>query len=145
MQEPATVDIGGHKYRIGRLSTFDQLDVATDLGNVFFRMSILEQGAKKNGQSYSEEQAAQSFCAMCVDLEKSKRDAIFRKCLLVVQRAHAKVWGNVIMNGEVMFQDIDLRELLQIVLHVVKHNGILAFFVAAPVERNQGADQDQAL
>lgn len=121
--------VGGHKYSCGRLNAFDQYDVARRFSPVLVWL-----GALKKEQEVRDPKAfAQAICAMSASLPRADTDAVLNLCLSVVAREQATGFAPMrAESGALMFQDIELAELLEIVWHVLEANRIVDFFAASP-------------
>ena len=130
----ATFQAGGHSYRAGRLSTFDQLELATTLRQVFFNMALLEKAAEADGKPMDEASHAQAVCGFLGTVSAEERRTAVDTCLGAVSRRrdNTDLWDPVTQGGQLMFQDLDLPELMVIVYRVAHHNGLFRFFSVSP-------------
>lgn len=129
--------IGEHTYRAGRLSTFDQLEIATTCRQAFFNLALLEKQSKDDNRPIDDFGHAQALCGFMGMLPREVRDPAVRLCLTVVARARGKNnanWDPALQGEQFMFNDLDVPDLLQIVYEVVKHNGLIRFFSVSPAE-----------
>jgi len=128
-------EIKGVNYRASKLSVFDQLKVSRKLLPVLAGMLGDFQGIKAAAQGGDVNKAIQSALPKVADslAEMSEEDtnAIIFPCLSVVARQNGKVWAPVMVQGELMFDDIDLMSVLQIVGRVVG-DSLGNFLPAAP-------------
>jgi hypothetical protein len=130
-----TFTVGEHTYRTGRLSTFDQLELATTLRQVFFNLALLEKEAKDKKLPTSIHTFVQAMCGLFGLFTKEDRDAALRVALSAVARGRGKNnanWDPAYLGGEFMFNDLDMPELLEIVYRVFQHNGLIRFFSVSP-------------
>ena len=72
------------------------------------------------------------IAAALAGMSEEDTHAILFPCLAVVSRQHGKGWTPVFSQGELMFEDIDLMVMLQLVGNVVEDN-LGNFLPAAPV------------
>lgn len=128
-------EIKGVNYRASKLSVFDQLKVSRKLLPVLAGMLGDFQGIKAAAQGGDVNKAIESALPKIADslAEMSEEDtnAIIFPCLSVVARQNGKVWATVMVQGELMFDDIDLMSMLQIVGRVVG-DSLGNFLPAAP-------------
>ncbi|WP_370426141.1 phage tail assembly chaperone [Pantoea vagans] len=128
-------EIKGVNYRASKLSVFDQLKVSRKLLPVLAGMLGDFQGIKAAAQGGDVNKAIETALPKIADslAEMSEEDtnAIIFPCLSVVARQNGKVWAPVMVQGELMFDDIDLMSMLQIVGRVVG-DSLGNFLPAAP-------------
>lgn len=138
-------EIKGVNYRTSKLSVFDQLKVSRKLLPVLAGMLGDFQGIKAAAQGGDVNKAIESALPKIADslAEMSEEDtnAIIFPCLSVVARQNGKVWAPVMSQNELMFDDIDLMSMLQIVGRVVG-DSLGNFLPAAP--GNEIADNSAA-
>lgn len=128
-------EIKGVNYRASKLSVFDQLKVSRKLLPVLAGMLGDFQGIKAAAQGGDVNKAIESALPKIADslAEMSEEDtnAIIFPCLSVVARQNGKVWAPVMVQGSLMFDDLDLMCMLQIVGRVVG-DSLGNFLPAAP-------------
>lgn len=128
-------EIKGVNYRASKLSVFDQLKVSRKLLPVLAGMLGDFQGIKAAAQGGDVNKAIESALPKIADslAEMSEEDtnAIIFPCLSVVARQNGKVWSPVMVQGSLMFDDLDLMSMLQIVGRVVG-DSLGNFLPAAP-------------
>lgn len=116
-------EIKGVNYRASKLSVFDQLKVSRKLLPVLAGMLGDFQGIKAAAQGGDVNKAIESALPKIADslAEMSEEDtnAIIFPCLSVVARQNGKAWAPVMVQGSLMFDDLDLMSMLQIVGRVV--------------------------
>ena len=138
-------EIKGVNYRASKLSVFDQLKVSRKLLPVLAGMLGDFQGIKAAAQGGDVNKAIESALPKIADslAEMSEEDtnAIIFPCLSVVARQNGKVWAPVMVQGSLMFDDLDLMSMLQIVGRVVG-DSLGNFLPAAP--GNEIADNSAA-
>jgi len=138
-------EIKGVNYRASKLSVFDQLKVSRKLLPVLAGMLGDLQGVKAAAQGGDVNKAIESALPKIADslAEMSEEDtnAIIFPCLSVVARQNGKVWAPVMVQGSLMFDDLDLMSMLQIVGRVVG-DSLGNFLPAAP--GNEIADNSAA-
>lgn len=125
-------EIKGVKYRAAKLSVFDQLKVTRKLLPVLVGMmsdfGSIRSRLPADGKidTVKLEQLKPVFETMLPriaeelsSLTEDDTDAIIHPCLAVVSRRHMDGWVPVFTRGELMFDDIDLLVMLQLVARVV--------------------------
>lgn len=117
-------EIKGLKYRAAKLSVFDQLKVSRKLlpllSGLLGEIKVLRQ--LKTGQVSVEDAlkvALPVIAQTLADLSDDDSNAIIHPCLAVVSRETGKSYSAIFTSGQLMFDDIDLMDMLQIVARVV--------------------------
>lgn len=128
-------EIKGVNYRTSKLSVFDQLKVSRKLLPVLAGLLGDFQALKsatQGGDVYKAlETALPKIAESLADMSEEDTNAIILPCLSVVARQNGKVWTLVMSQNELMFDDIDLMSMLQIVGRVVG-DSLGNFLPAAP-------------
>lgn len=128
-------EIKGVNYRASKLSVFNQLKVSRKLLPVLAGMLGDFQGIKaatQGGDVYKAlETALPKIADSLAEMSEEDTNAIIFPCLSVVARQNGKVWAPVMSQNELMFDDIDLMSMLQIVGRVVG-DSLGNFLPAAP-------------
>ncbi|MBP2167726.1 hypothetical protein J2125_000918 [Erwinia toletana] len=116
-------ELKGQQYRAAKLSVFDQLKVSRKLLPVLAGMLADFQAVRAVAQGGDLYQAIEAVLPKIADAlaEMSEEDtnAIIFPCLSVVSRQHGKGWTPLFTQGALMFDDIELFSMLQIVGRVV--------------------------
>nr|DAL18046.1 MAG TPA_asm: tail assembly chaperone protein [Caudoviricetes sp.] len=116
-------EIKGVQYRTAKLSVFDQLKVSRKLLPVLAGMLADFQGIKaaaEGGDVYKAmETALPKIADSLAGMSEEDTNAIIFPCLSVVSRQNGKSWSPVMSQGALMFDDIDLMSMLQMVGRVV--------------------------
>ncbi|WP_312062235.1 phage tail assembly chaperone [Pantoea septica] len=116
-------EIKGVQYRTAKLSVFDQLKVSRKLLPVLAGMLADFQGIKaaaEGGDVYKAmETALPKIADSLAGMSEEDTNAIIFPCLSVVSRQNGKGWSPVMAQGTLMFDDIDLMSMLQMVGRVV--------------------------
>lgn len=124
--------IKGHDYRVAKLSVFDQLKVTRKLLPVLAGMmsdfgsirSLLPADGKIDKIDFDKlkpvfETLLPRIADELSSLTEEDTNAIIHPCLAVVSRQHMNGWTPVFNSGQLMFDDIDLLVMLQLVARVV--------------------------
>lgn len=129
-------EIKGIQYRTAKLSVFDQLKVSRKLLPVLAGVLADFQGIKaaaEGGDVYKAmETALPKIADSLADMSEEDTNAIIFPCLAVVSRKNGNTWAPVMSQGQLMFDDIDLIGMLQMVGRVVG-DSLGNFLPAAPV------------
>ncbi|WP_314143277.1 phage tail assembly chaperone [Buttiauxella noackiae] len=146
--------IKGHEYRVAKLSVFDQLKVTrkllpvlaglmADFGSI--RSLLPADGKVENAQFDALSPVLEKVLPRIADelsaLSEEDTNAIIHPCLAVVARKNGTAWTPVFRSGELMFDDIDLFTMLQLVARVVA-DSLGNFLPVNPTSETQ--DQVQA-
>ncbi|MFK8878909.1 phage tail assembly chaperone [Enterobacter sp. BB-069-C-ECC] len=150
--------IKGHDYRVAKLSVFDQLKVTRKLLPVLAGMmsefgsirsllpaDLLSAGGKIDTVKFDKLQPVFETLLPCIaeklsSLTEEDTNAIIHPCLAVVSRKHMDGWTPVFNSGQLMFDDIDLLTMLQLVARVVA-DSLGNFLPVSPISAT--ADQPQ--
>lgn len=124
--------IKGHDYRVAKLSVFDQLKVTRKLLPVLAGMmadfgsirALLPADGKIDSAKFDAlkpvfETLLPRIADVLSSLSEEDTNAIIHPCLSVVSRKHMDGWMPVFNSGQLMFDDIDLLTMLQLVARVV--------------------------
>ncbi|EBA4379609.1 hypothetical protein EC15_11990 [Salmonella enterica subsp. enterica serovar Bareilly str. CFSAN000209] len=124
--------VKGHDYRVAKLSVFDQLKVTRKLLPVLAGMmsdfgsirSLLPADGKIDGAKFDAlkpvfETLLPRIADELSSLTEDDTNAIIHPCLAVVSRKHMGGWTPVFSSGQLVFDDIDLLTMLQLVARVV--------------------------
>ncbi|MBJ9353551.1 hypothetical protein GHT41_07735 [Citrobacter koseri] len=125
-------EIKGNEYRVAKLSVFDQLKVTrkllpvlaglvADFGSV---RSLLPAGGQIDNAQFDTlapvlEKVLPRIAEELSALSDDDTSAIIHPCLSVVVRKNGTLWTPVFRSDELMFDDIDLFTMLQLVARVV--------------------------
>ncbi|EBV1497549.1 hypothetical protein CEK77_20735 [Salmonella enterica] len=125
-------EIKGVKYRTAKLSVFEQLKVTRKLLPVLAGMmsdfgsirSLLPADGKIDGAKFDAlkpvfETLLPRIADELSSLTEDDTNAIIHPCLAVVSRKHMGGWTPVFNSGQLVFDDIDLLTMLQLVARVV--------------------------
>ncbi|OQP33933.1 phage tail assembly chaperone [Pantoea latae] len=116
-------EINGVQYRTAKLSVFDQLKVSRKLLPVLAGLLADFQGIKaaaEGGDVYKAmETALPKIADSLAGMSDEDTNAIIFPCLSVVSRQNGKGWSPVMTQGTLMFDDIELMSMLQMVGRVV--------------------------
>ena len=133
------VTIGGQDYTIGKLDARRAFHVARRLAPVMSAMAGEEGGEPMN--------ALGSMSEALAKMRDEDADHVINSCLSVCQRkneVHGTGWSPVAAsNGRLMFQDIDLPQMMQLVWAVIQEN-LSSFFSGLPSGLVEGPPQESS-
>lgn len=133
-------ELKGQQYRTAKLNVFDQLKVSRKLLPILAGMMSDFQSIKDdalNGNALKAlDTALPKIADALADMSDEDTNAIIFPCLSVVSRRHGKGWTPVFTQGALMFDDIDLMVMLQMVGRVVG-DSLGNFLPAAPASEMQ--------
>lgn len=146
--------VKGHDYRVAKLSVFDQLKVTRKLLPVLAGMmsgfgsirSLLPADGKIDGAKFDAlkpvfENLLPRIADELSSLTEDDTNAIIHPCLAVVSRKHMGGWTPVFNSGQLVFDDIDLLTMLQLVARVVA-DSLGNFLPVNPTSATPGQSQD---
>ncbi|MBH2533870.1 hypothetical protein I5Q27_00190 [Serratia marcescens] len=117
-------EIKGQQYRAAKLNVFEQLKISRKLlpllSGLLSEISVIRQ--LKSGQISIEDAIKTALPAIAQALSaisEEDSNAIIHPCLAVVSVQQGKSYAPIFNNGQLMFDDIDLMSMLEIVARVV--------------------------
>jgi len=142
------LELAGQKYRTGKLNAFEQFNVVRRIAPVLSGLG--ESFAKIPRTDGQEEEATQeneanvwSALGPVADALSSMPDDhvsyVLKLCLAKCQRLdeHTQTWARVTtQNGDLLYQDIDVSVMMQLVFNIIQEN--LGGFFNAPLPLNSG-------
>lgn len=124
-----TVEIRGIEYAIGEMPAMDQFHVARRLAPLFGSAIDVFIGMLSGGEKLDALTATinalttPSVMQALASMKDEDGEFIIRKCLSVVTRKQDKGWAKVTTaGGTLMFQDIRLKDMLELTAHVITEN-----------------------
>jgi hypothetical protein len=138
MQE---VEIGGHRYRTGKLDAFKQfhlfrklMPVLSGMGETF---SDMQGEVELNEKFWS---AMGPVATAVAEMSQQDSEFILKTCLQTVSIWNGTNWVRITAaNGELMFDDIDMMGMLQLTFEVIRDN--LGSFFGAPLPNGSAAGE----
>jgi hypothetical protein len=140
--------VGQHVYRATPMSAFQQFEIARMLRNVLTGLALIEEEIVSENKRLAEEGKpskpapgprafVQLMCSMAGGLTKSESAESTSLCLASVQRqvgaGQGVGWSPIqIAPGQLAYEDVDMSQMLEIVWHVLRSNGLIAFFSVSP-------------
>lgn len=125
--------IGSNLYRVGRMSVFDQMNVAADFRSILIGLALMKRDRPKE-MSDEEFITGMQFIIMSPGgIGPEIRNRVANMCLRHVTRRATAAWSPVLAaEGTMQFDDIQLPDLARILYTVFDHNRLLDFFSAGP-------------
>lgn len=126
--------LDGHVYRAGRISTMDQLKVASQWRDVMLGLALAKKDRPPSVKDDEFRGAVNVVVAGGLGRYTDQcREEVTRILLSVVMRqqkgAEGVGWAPISApDGSMMFQDIGLKQWIPMFYAVADHNGILDFF-----------------
>jgi hypothetical protein len=147
------VTVSGHVYMVGKLTPKQQLHLARRLLPLFvgvapaIEMSTPQQGQHPATEHQGQRSAADLVNNQDVDFKNLSKglgpfaeslakmsdvevDAIVDPCLGVTKRKQGQHWAPVMAQGQLMFHDLGISEMMQLVWAVIVEN--IGNFLAVP-------------
>lgn len=127
-------EIGGETYRVNKLTPFAALDVARLLGP---RLICL-----RDGSGVIAGKAGAALAALMGTLSQDDTDAVTRICLGAVLRKQGTAWAKISSpDGSLMFQDISLEAMMDLIVAVAREAKLDTFFFVADPPSSEAPPQ----
>lgn len=131
-------EINGHEYSSRKLDTFKQLHLVRRAAPALGSIVKAQQAGARTIVDY-----AGPMADAVAGLPEDDFDWVVHTCLGVVQRKQGSNWTAVDTNATLMFDDIELPELLQILGKVIMEN-LGRFFPQSVIRDSQAQPEPQA-
>ena len=120
-------ELKGQQYRTTNMDVFTQFKVARKLLPVLAGMvsdlNVIKDAAGNQEKVMSAvESVLPKIAGALADMSDDSVDAIIKPCLSVVSRQNGNNWTSLTNSGQLMFDDINLPTMLQIVGKVIGEN-----------------------
>lgn len=139
--------IGDNKYRIQRLSLFQQMQVATDFRNIITGLAMMKKSRPTDPEKMSDEDfmgAARLIIMSSMPPEARARST--NLCFRKIARQSGQGWAPILSSDSVMqFEDIDPVVATQLLYASFEHNRLLDFFSASPFSLDGLTTDDSGL
>jgi hypothetical protein len=119
------VTVGGNKYLIKRLNTFEQFEIARKLSPV---LAMLAMQTDKNKLA---EHFPQAYCALTAGLDPADIERINRLVFGAVLREQQGHFVPVYVSGMLAFNDIDMQGMLELIWAVLDAHRLPDFFTGS--------------
>lgn len=127
MAADTIAEVGGNTYRIAKLPVRQQLSVARRLSEVLTLLAL------RDGGDPDMPYFGPAFCGLTAHIPQADIDAVLDICLRAVTRKQGAQFAPVMAgNGAMMFADIELPDMLQLLWRVIHHNRLPDFFAMPP-------------
>ena len=117
-------EVGGNSYRIGKMNALSQFHVSRRLGPILATMGVslqtLSGGFKPDLMDFAA--VLGPATAMMAKMTDEDTNYIIFNCLTVVQRKQGDGWANICSDGGLMFEDIEMPDLIRLVVDVLHFN-----------------------
>lgn len=138
------VTIGSHKYRAGRMSVFEQLDVAADYRDILLGLALIKTNRPKEMTDKEYHNAVQYIMASRGNMNPEIRHRVMNTCLSKVVRNSGVGWTPILSaNDTLQFDDIELPAFVTLAYAVLEHNKLIDFFAASPSITDGQTEQKQ--
>lgn len=131
-----TVEVGGARYRVGRMNAMTQFHVGRRLAPVLAILGLKAASMIGEAPPTDDKDVMESFVPLLAPLAEvlarmSDEDSnyVVERCMLVTEREITEgKWQMVVASGSspvadrFMFQDIDLHVMLRLVLEAIREN-----------------------
>ena len=115
-------ELAGKTYQVRKINVFDQLTLVSKLS------LILATIGEQKDKTLILQNFAKFFAAFAANMTKEDLEEIFKLSLTSIYRKVKTTWQPVFKNGQMLFQDIDLKDTLSLVWKVVEVNNLADFF-----------------
>lgn len=110
------MNLNGVEYSVDKLNAMEQLYLVRKLGPA---LPILE-GMLADRNANKDTRLLMIYLLSRLPDEDS--DAVIKRCLAAVSRQQPTGWARVMLNGSLMFQDIDVDAMIQLTSSVIEEN-----------------------
>jgi hypothetical protein len=114
--------VDGHTYHVDPLSTFDQFDIARRVAPIV-TMLLLQKDRTKLKEGF-----ARAFVSLSSGISREDGQAILTLCMARVSRQSSVGFAPVVVAGKMMFEDVELPQMLELLWHVLLLSKIIDFF-----------------
>lgn len=131
MHPPTTIDLQGQSYQIGRLNPLTQFHVSRRLGPIVASMGgeALRMAVDKKTLGLDDWLAFLGpISEVLAKMSDEDVNYIIGVCMSVIQRRQGEKWARIQINGQLIFEDIDMMMMLRLTSEVIKEN-LGGFFV----------------
>jgi hypothetical protein len=118
------------RYQIGRMEVKDQFHVARKVAPIVaglgrgYAMAVV--AARSNSGNTTQDgdlfEALTPVADILSKMDDAEVDYVLDKCLSVVAKWNGQSWARLMSNGHLMFGDLDLSTMVQLVMEVVQSN-----------------------
>lgn len=120
--------INGKEYRLPTLDVFQEFALASKLSPILSMMSLQED------RTVLARKFPQAFTALAVNMPRQDKDEVLAVALTGVTRQEpgSAVWAPVYVNGRIMYQDISMQVVLQLMWELIVAHKLIDFFSEDP-------------
>lgn len=121
-------DVKGHSYKVGKLNAMQQFHVVRRLATLLAGVADQLQGLPKEDVAARMPGLLPALAERLATLDDATAEYVLMTCLAVAERKQSGGgWAQVVAEGQLMFQDIDMPAMLTLVGHVLMEN-LAGFF-----------------
>jgi len=114
--------VGGHTYKVDPLNVFDAFDIARRVAPVI-TMLVVQKDREKLRQGF-----ARAFVSLASGITREDGQAILTLCMARVSRKDGVGFAAVQTAGKMMYEDIGMEQMLELLWHVLVASKIIDFF-----------------
>ena len=122
LSDSYTFELNGNTYQVKRLSVFQQLKVVSKLSPIFVML------AQQKDKDLTKIKFAEFFAAFSNNMQEEQTNEVLKLCLSTVYRRISKTWHPIYKGNDLVYQDINLKDLLNIVYETLEANKLFDFF-----------------
>jgi len=120
-----TIDLGGHTYRLSKLSALTQFHVARRLGPILATMGVSLQMLKSGMKLELDDFVGllSPIMDMLAKMPDEEVNYLLFTCLGACHRKSGESWAPVLTSGNlIMFDDLDMPTMIQLAVAVLRDN-----------------------
>lgn len=136
------VPIGKHIYRVGRMSVFDQMNIAADFRDILIGLAMMKAERPKDMKDAEFIKTTQMITLSRGGISPEVRNRVVTTCFRHITRRQVAGWSPILASeGMMQFDDIGLPDVAKLLFAVFEHNKLLDFFSESPSSSDgQGTD-----
>lgn len=122
---PKSVDINGHKYHLAKLNPMTQFHVTRRLAPALATLGLGMTQIKALGQAADQEDFMRllgPLSGVVAAMTDEDSSYVIRTCLEVVTREDSGQRAVVMVDGRLMYEDIDMVVMLRLVFDMLRYN-----------------------
>jgi hypothetical protein len=136
------VTVNKHKYRISRMSVFEQMNVAADYRDILVALAMLKRDRPKKMRDAEFQHTVKMIMVSRAGNTPDIRDRVTNLCLgKIVRQSNLGMVPVLATEGVMQFDDIELPQIVQMLYATFEFNKLLDFFSESP-STSDGQDQE---
>jgi hypothetical protein len=125
---------GTHRYRVTRLSVFEQMNLAADYRDIIVGLAMLKRERPPEMDDAAFIKSVEFIMTARAGLSPEVRERVMHLCFKNVVRKSGSGWSAIQTADNVLvFDDIRLAESVIIMYNVLEHNKLIDFFLEGPL------------